>query len=92
MGPGGEATLAPLDRNDVLVQMPQGFAAADLLRYYDREEQLAYPSGSALDVYERHSGRRVRALPGESRNVHILSGEDIFVAEALLARSGFTSG
>jgi 2-C-methyl-D-erythritol 4-phosphate cytidylyltransferase len=81
-----------LDRNDVLVQMPQGFAAADLLRYYDREEQLAYPSGSPLDVYERHSGRRVRALPGESRNVHILSGEDIFVAEALLARSGFTSG
>jgi 2-C-methyl-D-erythritol 4-phosphate cytidylyltransferase len=92
MGPGGAATLAPLDRNDVLVQMPQGFAAADLLRYYDREEQLAYASGSPVEVYERHSGRRVRALPGESRNVQIASGEDVFVAEALLTRSGFTSG
>jgi 2-C-methyl-D-erythritol 4-phosphate cytidylyltransferase len=92
MGPSGAATLAPLDRNDVLVQMPQGFAAADLLQYYDREEQLAYASGSPVEVYERHSGRRVRALPGESRNVHIVSGEDVFVAEALLTRSGFPAG
>lgn len=92
LGSDGTATLAPLDRNDVLVQMPQGFGAADLLRYYDREEQLAYPSGSPVEVYERHSGRRARALPGESRNVEIASGDDVFVAESLLTRSGFTSG
>lgn len=92
MGPGGDATLAPLDRNDVLVQMPQGFTADDIVRYYAREQQQSYPSGSPVEVYERHSGRRVRALPGESRNVQIESAEDVFVAEALLARSGFSSG
>jgi 2-C-methyl-D-erythritol 4-phosphate cytidylyltransferase len=92
MGHGGEATLAPLDRNDVLVQMPQGFAADELLGHYAREQRLSYPSGSAVEVYERHSGRRVRALPGESRNVQIDSGEDVFVAEALLARTGFAAG
>ncbi|HET8613887.1 MAG TPA: 2-C-methyl-D-erythritol 4-phosphate cytidylyltransferase [Actinomycetales bacterium] len=92
LGPDGAATLAPLDRNDVLVQMPQGFHAADLLRHYDREEQLGYPAASPLEVYERHSGRRVRALPGESRNVRISCAEDVFVAEQLLTRSGFSSG
>lgn len=88
----GVAMHVPLDRTDVLLQMPQAFSAAALLSFYRREQEATYPSGAPAEVYEKRSGRRVRAVAGESRNIRITAPEDIFAAESLLARSGFSSG
>lgn len=92
VGDRGNAMHVPLDRTDVLLQMPQAFAAKALLDFYRREQEGTYPSGAPAEVYEKRSGRRVRAVAGESRNIRITAPQDIFAAESLLARSGFSSG
>lgn len=89
VGDADVATLSPLDRNDVVVQMPQAFDAAELLRQFRADEELGYPARSPLELHERHSGRRARAVPGESGNIHVVTAEDLLLAESLFARWGF---
>ena len=42
-------------------------------------------SGTATEAVERYCGRRVRGVPGDTRNVEIRSPHDLFAAEGLLA-------
>ena len=69
----------------VQVQCPQAFRATDLLHAYRRSASEGYVVGSATEAVERYCGRRVRGVPGDTRNMEIRSPNDLFAAEGLLA-------
>lgn len=87
----GRTTGVPLGRDTVTVQFPQAFAAVDLLAAYEREEQLAHPGGTVCAVYERRTGRTVRAIAGEARNIEIRAAQDLFAGQLLLEMSDFAT-
>lgn len=69
----------------VQVQCPQAFRAVDLLHAYRQSAREGFLVGSATEAVERYCGRRVRGIPGDTRNVEIRTPHDIFAAEGLLA-------
>lgn len=83
----GTAMQVPLDRNEVVLQMPQAFSASELLHHYAMERGVGYETGSPAEIYGRRSGRRVRAVAGEPSNLRVTSPQDLFAAETVLARS-----
>jgi len=69
----------------IQVQMPQAFRADELLHAYRRSAGEGFVAGSATEAVERYCGRRVRGVPGDTRNVEVKSPNDLFAAEGLLA-------
>jgi 2-C-methyl-D-erythritol 4-phosphate cytidylyltransferase len=69
----------------IQVQMPQAFRADELLHAYRRSAAEGFVAGSATEAVERYCGRRVRGVPGDTRNVEVRTPRDLFAAEGLLA-------
>lgn len=69
----------------IQVQMPQAFRAEELLHAYRQSTKEGFVAGSATEAVERYCGRRVRGVPGDTRNVEVRSPRDLFAAEGLLA-------
>lgn len=69
----------------VQVQSPQAFRAGELLHAYQQAAREGFVTGTATEAVERYCGRRVRGVPGDTRNVEIKSPRDLFAAEGLLA-------
>lgn len=69
----------------VQVQYPQAFRADELLHAYRRSASEGFVAGTATEAVERYCGRRVRGVPGDTRNVEIRTPRDLFAAEGLLA-------
>lgn len=83
---GHEYVEGLLDREELVnVQLPQKFNRAKLLAAHEaaRADGTSFTEDASLFV--RHSGERVRILPGNERNVKITVPSDIVMAEALYA-------
>ena len=77
----------------VAVQTPQAFAAAPLLAAYDRAREQSFDGSDTAACVERFGvGMRIHHVPGTPTNIKITFAEDLFLAEALLARSSFDLG
>ena len=69
----------------VKVQSPQAFRADELLHACRRSASEGFLAGTTTEAVERYCGRRVRGVPGDTRNVEIRTPRDLFAAEGLLA-------
>lgn len=72
------------------VQTPQAFRALPLLAAYEKADEVGFDGTDTAACFERFGQGRVRAIPGDPRNVKITFPEDLFVAERILAHSGWT--
>lgn len=72
-------------KDQVRIQMPQTFRAGELLDAYRDAAAEGFLTGTAIEAIERYCGRRVRGVPGDTRNVEIRSPHDLLAAEGLLA-------
>lgn len=72
------------------VQTPQAFRAQPLLAAYDQAHEVGFDGTDTAACFERFGNGRVRAISGDPRNVKITFPEDLFVAERILAHSGWT--
>lgn len=79
----------PPRRHTVAVQTPQAFRAAPLLEAYEAAERSGFVGSDTAACIERFGSLDIAYLPGEAHNIKITFPEDLFVAERLLARSGF---
>jgi 2-C-methyl-D-erythritol 4-phosphate cytidylyltransferase len=74
----------------VAVQTPQAFAAGPLLRAYAAADRDGFEGSDTAACVERFAPDVViRHVPGTPTNIKITYAEDLFLAEALLARSSY---
>ncbi|MBX6370872.1 MAG: 2-C-methyl-D-erythritol 4-phosphate cytidylyltransferase [Acidothermus sp.] len=71
------------------IQTPQAFRAVELLHACRRAALEHFAVGTTAEAMERYCGRRVRGVPGDTRNVAIRSPLDLFAAEGVLATSHY---
>jgi 2-C-methyl-D-erythritol 4-phosphate cytidylyltransferase len=97
-GVPGQLQPALLDRNGltprmgeaVAVQTPQAFEAKALLRAYDAADREGFEGSDTAACVERFEpGIVIKHVSGASTNIKITYAEDLFLAEALLARSSY---
>lgn len=73
----------------VAVQTPQAFRAQPLLEAYEAAAREGFVGSDTASCIERFADIDIAYLQGEAHNIKITFPEDLFVAERLLARSGF---
>ncbi|WP_091057665.1 IspD/TarI family cytidylyltransferase [Klenkia brasiliensis] len=72
------------------VQTPQGFTARELVAAYRAAADAGFEGSDTAASIERFAPQvRICNVPGSSTNIKITYAEDLFLAEALLARSSF---
>jgi 2-C-methyl-D-erythritol 4-phosphate cytidylyltransferase len=82
--------LAPRAGEAVAVQTPQAFDAEALLRAYAAADREGFEGSDTAACMERFEpGVVIRHVPGAPTNIKITYAEDLFLAEALLARSSY---
>ena len=74
----------------VAVQTPQAFRAEPLLDAYEAAAREGFIGSDTASCIERFADIEIAYLHGEAHNIKITFPEDLFVAERLLARSGFS--
>lgn len=78
------------DGDAVAVQTPQAFASRPLLRAYAAADRDGFEGSDTAACVERFAPEVfIRHVPGSPANIKITYAEDLFLAEALLARSGY---
>jgi 2-C-methyl-D-erythritol 4-phosphate cytidylyltransferase len=80
---------APPSDQVVAVQTPQAFLAEPLLEAYTDAASDGFLGTDTASCMERYTDLAVQCVPGDARNIKITFPEDLFLAERLLARSGF---
>lgn len=74
----------------VAVQTPQAFASEPLFRAYAAAEREGFEGSDTAACVERFAPEVViRHVPGSPTNIKITYAEDLFLAEALLARASY---
>lgn len=73
----------------VRAQTPQAFAAGDLLNAYEAAARAGFVGTDTASCIEQFSDVTVRWIFGEPHNVKITYAEDLFLAEQILAGSGY---
>lgn len=82
--------LTPRAGQAVAVQTPQAFDAEALLRAYDAADREGFEGSDTAACVERFEpGVVIKHVPGASTNIKITYAEDLFLAEAVLARSSY---
>jgi 2-C-methyl-D-erythritol 4-phosphate cytidylyltransferase len=82
--------LARRTGDAVAVQTPQAFTAAPLLRAYQSAHEHGFDGSDTAACVERFGdGMEICHVPGAPTNIKITFAEDLFLAEALLARWSF---
>jgi 2-C-methyl-D-erythritol 4-phosphate cytidylyltransferase len=82
--------LAPRPGEAVAVQTPQAFAADALLRAYAAADVDGFVGSDTAACMERYAPDvAIRHVPGAPTNIKITYAEDLFLAEALLARHSY---
>jgi 2-C-methyl-D-erythritol 4-phosphate cytidylyltransferase len=71
------------------VQTPQAFHATPLLQAYEQAAQEGFIGSDTASCVERFADLRVHGVAGDASNIKITFPEDLFLAERLLARSGW---
>ncbi|MDQ3628500.1 MAG: 2-C-methyl-D-erythritol 4-phosphate cytidylyltransferase, partial [Actinomycetota bacterium] len=83
-----EHDLRPTGIDAVTVQTPQAFRAAPLLAAHEAARRAGFESSDTAACVEGFGDAvTVRLLPGRASNIKITFAEDLFLAEALLARA-----
>jgi 2-C-methyl-D-erythritol 4-phosphate cytidylyltransferase len=78
------------DGDAVAVQTPQAFSSRLLLRAYAAADRDGFEGSDTASCVERFAPDVViRYVPGSPANIKITYAEDLFLAEALLARSSY---
>lgn len=82
--------LSPRYGDAVAVQTPQAFGAQALLRAYAAADRDGFEGSDTASCVERFAPDvPIRHVPGTPTNIKITYAEDLFLAEALLARSSY---
>jgi 2-C-methyl-D-erythritol 4-phosphate cytidylyltransferase len=74
----------------VAVQTPQAFRAGPLLDAYELADRAGFSGSDTSSCVEQFGSLDITYLPGTAHNIKITFPEDLFVAERLLARTGFS--
>jgi 2-C-methyl-D-erythritol 4-phosphate cytidylyltransferase len=72
------------------VQTPQAFHALPLLRAYEQAALEGFVGSDTASCIERFTDLRVHGVAGDAGNIKITFPEDLFLAERLLERSGWS--
>jgi 2-C-methyl-D-erythritol 4-phosphate cytidylyltransferase len=78
----------PTDRV-VAVQTPQAFLARPLLEAYRQAAAEGFVGTDTASCMERYTDLPVHCVPGDARNLKITFPDDLFLAERVLAKTGF---
>lgn len=73
----------------VTVQTPQAFLAGPLLAAYTQADRDGFLGTDTASCVEHYTDLPVLCVAGDPRNVKITFPEDLFVAERLLAKTGY---
>jgi 2-C-methyl-D-erythritol 4-phosphate cytidylyltransferase len=87
LAPDGTRTGSVPREGHVLVQMPQAFRAESLRAVHARGAEGVEDSAMVAALTVRGRPGRVIAVPGEARNVHVTTPEELDLARALAASS-----
>jgi 2-C-methyl-D-erythritol 4-phosphate cytidylyltransferase len=72
------------------VQTPQAFTAPDLVAAYRAAAEVGFEGSDTAASVERFTPHvTIANVPGSATNIKITYAEDLFLAEALLARSSY---
>ncbi len=74
-----------IDRENVYrIQTPQTFYTDEIKKAHERAQSDGFQGTDDCALYEKYIGK-VKIIPGSDRNIKITFGEDLIIAEALLA-------
>jgi 2-C-methyl-D-erythritol 4-phosphate cytidylyltransferase len=73
----------------VSVQTPQAFRGAPLLAAHDAAARDGFTGTDTAECVERYGQLPVQIVPGDPRNLKVTYADDLFVAERLLAATGY---
>jgi 2-C-methyl-D-erythritol 4-phosphate cytidylyltransferase len=78
------------DRTDMVrVQTPQAFRSAQLLAAYEAAAADGFAGTDTASCVERYEGVAVHVVAGDPRNLKVTYADDLFMAELMLAASGY---
>jgi 2-C-methyl-D-erythritol 4-phosphate cytidylyltransferase len=80
---------APEPSDMVRVQTPQGFRSAQLLAAYEAAAADGFAGTDTASCVERYQGVAVQVVAGDPRNLKVTYADDLFMAELMLAASGY---
>ena len=82
--------MAEPDRTDLIrVQTPQAFRSARLLAAYEAAAADGFAGTDTASCVERYEGVAVHVVAGDPRNLKVTYADDLFMAELMLAASGY---
>ena len=89
-GVDAEGRMAEPDRTDLIrVQTPQAFRSAELLAAYEAAAADGFAGTDTASCVERYRGVAVHVVAGDPRNLKVTYADDLFMAELMLAASGY---
>jgi 2-C-methyl-D-erythritol 4-phosphate cytidylyltransferase len=82
--------LSEPDRTDLIrVQTPQAFRSAQLLAAYEAAASDGFAGTDTASCVERYEDVAVHVVAGDPRNLKVTYADDLFMAELMLAASGY---
>jgi 2-C-methyl-D-erythritol 4-phosphate cytidylyltransferase len=89
-GVDAEGRMAEPDRTDLIrVQTPQAFRSAELLAAYEAAAADGFAGTDTASCVERYQDVAVHVVAGDPRNLKVTYADDLFMAELMLAASGY---
>jgi 2-C-methyl-D-erythritol 4-phosphate cytidylyltransferase len=89
-GVDAEGRMAEPDRTDLIrVQTPQAFRSAQLLAAYEAAAADGFAGTDTASCVERYEGVAVHVVASDPRNLKVTYADDLFMAELMLAASGY---
>ena len=79
----------PIGERLVAVQTPQAFRAGPLLDAHEAAAREGFAGTDTASCVERYTALSVRVVPGDPSNLKVTFPDDLFIAERLLAESGY---
>jgi 2-C-methyl-D-erythritol 4-phosphate cytidylyltransferase len=78
------------DHTDLIrVQTPQAFRSTQLLAAYEAAAADGFAGTDTASCVERYEDVAVHVVPGDARNLKVTYADDLFMAELMLAASGY---
>jgi 2-C-methyl-D-erythritol 4-phosphate cytidylyltransferase len=82
--------ISESDRTDLIrVQTPQAFRSTQLLAAYEAAAVDGFAGTDTASCVERYQGVAVQVVAGDPRNLKVTYADDLFMAELMLAASGY---
>jgi 2-C-methyl-D-erythritol 4-phosphate cytidylyltransferase len=89
-GVDADGRIAEPGRTDLIrVQTPQAFRSTQLLAAYEAAAADGFAGTDTASCVERYQGVAVHVVAGDPRNLKVTYADDLFMAELMLAASGY---